>query len=129
MDQSLSCPDCKTDYATTDNYCRNCGMYVAALRTTAVTTMETRALDVVRPGLRAPVRRAATAMAIGAALQIGLGLASRYVAAQAAQKAARGALSVPAKGRGRGVSRREPIEDDTAIVSETLLVRRLWIRR
>ncbi len=135
-DVSERCPDCAATYATTDNYCRQCGMYVAALRPgLAMTTRtESLALEPVRPGLPAPVRRAATAVAVGAALQVGFGLATRYFAAQAANKGARAVVTAaPPKGRkGREVTNAErtPVADDRlAAVSETVVIRRVWIRR
>jgi hypothetical protein len=131
--EALVCPDCSATYALSDNYCRQCGMYLAAVRgTTTLTTRTEHALEPVRPGLPAPVRRAATAVAVGAALQVGLGLASRYIAAQAGQKAARAAItSAQPRGR-RAVARRdEPAGgsmDGVTAVSETVLIRRVWVR-
>lgn len=133
--RALPCPDCAADYDSGDNYCRKCGMYLAALGGGALATMNgsTRALETVRPGLPAPMRRAATAVALGAALQVGVGLAAKYFAAQGASKAAATALATQPK---RGKEQRPPRyeEDDdplanVAAVSETVVVRRVWIRR
>jgi hypothetical protein len=133
--EALACPDCSATYALSDNYCRQCGMYLAAVRgTTTLATRAEHSLEPARPGLPAPVRRAATAVAVGAALQVGLGLASRYIAAQAGQKAARAvASSAQARGRGRrAVAKRdEPAAgalDGVTAVSETVLIRRVWVR-
>ena len=131
-DTGLDCPDCNGAYAASDNYCRQCGMYVAALRTgTALAPRPSYAVETVRAGLPAPVRKAATAVAIGAALQVGLGLASRYFAAQAGQKAARAAMAAPqSRGKkGKELARRdEGPPEGIAALSETVLIRRVWIR-
>ncbi len=142
MDEpTLICPDCQADYEFVDNYCRHCGMYLGAVRpqsaltrTGAVIQRETTPLPVYRrerAPLPAPVKRAATAVAVGAALQVGLGLASRYLAAQAGQKVARAALVPAPRGREpRALAARESgLPADIAAVSETVVVRRVWIRR
>ena len=129
------CPDCTASFDPADNYCRQCGMYLVAVRpTTAITARETMDLEPLRPGLPAPVRKVATAIAVGAALQVGLGLAGRYLAAQGTQKAARAALASAPRTRRGAVTRREdpaaldPLAD-AAAMSETVIVRRVWIRR
>lgn len=136
--RQLICPDCRTAYAAEDNYCRQCGMYLAALReTTAVAEVPRYALDRPRAQLPAPVRRAVTAVAIGAALQVGVSLAGRYLAAQAAKSAVNAAVRSPKPVRvTRGRRAPAPVEapaasplDDAAAVSETLVYRRVWIRR
>jgi len=133
--ETLACPDCTTDYALGDNYCRKCGMFLAALRDLPVVATQPESpalLPRQRAGLPAPVRKAATALAIGTALQIGAGIAGKYLATQSARQAVNGARSrrhspvevVPA--------RVEPVADplaDTAELSETLMIRRVWIRR
>jgi predicted amidophosphoribosyltransferase len=139
MDQrQLTCPDCRAPYAAEDNYCRQCGMYLAALReTTAVAAAPRYALERQRAQLPAPVRRAVTAVAIGAALQVGVSLAGRYLAAQAAKSAVNAAVRSPKPAR-LSRSRQVPARtedaaasplDDAAAVSETLIYRRIWIRR
>lgn len=141
-DATFDCPDCTTPYAADDNYCRNCGMYVAALRPLPVVRMTQHAVAVEprqRAQLPAPVKRAVTAVAIGAALQVGVGLAGKYLAAQAGKKAVDVALAP----RGRKARRRrQPSQDDrqtsqpapdplanVAAVSETVMVQRTIIRR
>lgn len=136
-EEASSCPDCSALYDESDNYCRQCGMYLAALRpapTTAPVPLHgTRALEPVRPGLPAPVKKAAAAVALGTALQVGIGLAGRYLASQAARQATAAAVQGPrstrkvAKRPAQEV-RRDPL-DDAAAVSETLIIRRVWIRR
>ncbi len=81
------CPDCSASYTIEDNYCRKCGMFVAALRqmTTADAHPANRAIVAARPGLPAPVKKAATAVAIGTALQIGVSVAGKLLANQAAR--------------------------------------------
>lgn len=125
------CPDCGTRYESSDNYCRNCGMYLAALRPTlpiAIEPTETAVAEVQRPPLPAPVRRAATALAIGAAIQVGVGLAGRYLAGQAAREAAR-AATTPARRGAKAAPRRKDDELPLAAVTETVVVRRVWMRR
>jgi hypothetical protein len=132
------CPDCSAPFVTEDNYCRQCGMYLAALREMSVVKAEPAAPAPYRrerAGLPAPVKKAATALAIGTALQIGAGIATRYLANQAA----RGAISA-ATTKSTRRSKREPKPTTTtalvrdpmegaAAVSETVMIRRVWIRR
>jgi hypothetical protein len=135
-DAPLRCPDCQAAFDALDNYCRQCGMFLAAATGTATAlTAVTQRSGVPAPYRReraqlpAPVRRAATAVAVGAALQVGLGIASRLIAAQAGQKAAR-AVVTAAPGRAR---RRELVPQPEApgtveAVAETVIVRRVWVR-
>lgn len=109
-------------------------MYVAALReTTALTARPLQPIERYqreRAPLPAPVKKAVTAVAVGAAMQMGLSLASRYLAAQAAQKATRAAVSQPRGRRRIAADRHETgLPEDIAAVSETVVVRRVWIRR
>lgn len=132
---ALACPDCRLAYEASDNYCRNCGMFLATGRSLTVSGPSGIAEIPNRPGLPAPVRRAATAMAIGAALQIGVGLAGRYLVRQAARQA----ITAPVKRSRR--ERREPLRspadrgraltvpDEVAAVQETVIVHRAWTRR
>ncbi len=141
-EEPRSCPDCNASYFVTDNYCRQCGMYVAALREMPLVRSEPAPparLERERAVLPAPVRKAATALAIGTALQIGVGLAGRYVASQAARQATRAAVNGV---NGAASSRRKPVRNETpsravttdpnrdaVAVSETVMIRRVWIRR
>ena len=111
-------------------------MYVAALHemplVKAAPADPPMRVDRERSSLPAPVKKAATALAIGTALQIGVNLAGRYLAGQATRQAANAV-------RPRAVSRRKPAAQqsrdlidpgqDTVSVSETVMVRRVWIRR
>lgn len=82
------------------------------------------------------MKKAATALAIGTALQIGANVAGRYLVHNAARSVARQAGSasrVRTSGR-RGKKTEEVGRDmdplhDAAAVSETVIVRRIWIRR
>ena len=88
-----------------------------------------------RAALPAPVKKAATALAIGTALQIGVGIAGKYVANQAARQAARAAVGstrkqAPAKSVEKAPALQPPDpRRETTAVSETVLIRRIWIRR
>lgn len=138
-EEAQTCPDCSASYLATDNYCRQCGMYVAAFRAMPLVKSEPAAPAKIareRTALPAPVRKAATALAIGTALQIGVGLAGRYVASQTARQVTKAAVSGVSGSRrkparngkpSRAVSN-DPIEDSVA-VSETVMIRRVWIRR
>lgn len=136
-EEILTCPDCAHPYDAADNYCRRCGMYVAAVREqVALAPRPLRPLERYqreRAPLPAPVKKAVTAVAVGAAMQVGLSLASRYLAGQAAQKAARAAVSgSPGARRGRAAVAQPShsgLPEDIAAVSETVIVRRMWIRR
>jgi hypothetical protein len=80
------------------------------------------------------VKRAATALAIGTALQIGVGLAGKYLAGQAAKSAVTAATTAKPVRRGsRDVTRpaeQRPSEPtETTAISETVLIRRVWVRR
>ena len=113
LPRMLDCPDCAEPYDATDNYCRNCGMFLRESRMPAPRPV--MALEPRRPALPAPVRRAATAIAIGTALKITANIVGRVLAQRAASKAA-----------GRAVARRPR---ESAVVSESLFVRRTWIQR
>ena len=110
-------------------------MYLVALGGGALATTghSSQALDVVRPGLPAPMRKAVTAVAIGAALQVGVGLAAKYFAAQGASRAASTALATQPRRKSRRPARYEDDDGDpmpdAAAISETVVVRRVWIRR
>ncbi len=133
-DETRLCPDCGAGYAAEDNYCRQCGMYVAALRTLPVPAAPpvARVVEPARPGLPAPVKKAAAAVAVGTALQVGLGLAGKYMARQAARQAV---SAVKPKARpartaaepARAVA--DPANGSPAAISETLIIRRVWVRR
>ncbi|MBI2765188.1 MAG: hypothetical protein HYX53_04660 [Chloroflexi bacterium] len=131
--ETQPCPDCRTEFEATDNYCRQCGMYLVALRPAvpARTAQASRALEPVRPGLPAPVKKAATALAIGTALQIGVGLAGRYLAGQAARQAgsaiASNVVRKPARSNGRRAVAND--DDQPVAISETVVIRRIWLRR
>lgn len=131
------CPDCATAFEAADNYCRKCGMYLAALRDLPVvrTAPEPPAPIVrERAQLPAPVKKAATALAIGTALQLGVNIAGRYLASQATRQAADALRPrAPAKKKDAVVNRDEqpaadPMEN-VAAISETVMIRRVWIRR
>jgi hypothetical protein len=149
----MSCPDCRAPYTASDNYCSQCGMYVAALRTVpvagtgpvALVTVNVKPAAVTRsrptlPALPVPVKRTATALAIGGALQIGLGVATRMMAGQTARRAAQHALVSAATNR-RTPARREapakpvdataiaPTDTGPTLVDELVVVRRVWMRR
>jgi len=130
-----TCPDCSAPYTPTDNYCRQCGMYVAALRTVATVPVNAHALQSLRPGLPAPVRKAAAAVAVGTALQIAVGLTGRYLARQAAKQAVASirpsrtpARRQPAKPVEQAPVVQDPM-DGAEAVSETLFIQRVWTRR
>ena len=131
-DETRLCPDCGAGYAPEDNYCRQCGMYVAALRTLPMAAPPAQhAVETVRPGLPAPVKKAATAIAVGTALQVGVGLAGKYMARQAAKQAL-GAVKPGRRGRKAEATPAAVVEDPAdgaAGVSEMLLIRRVWLRR
>lgn len=133
-EETLPCPDCGAAYTDIDNYCRQCGMYVAALREMPLVKTAPSAppmrLERERAALPAPVKKAATALAIGTALQIGVNLAGKYLAGQAGRQATNALRPKPARRVSRPESRAipDPMQDAIA-VSETVMVRRVWIRR
>ena len=127
-DATLACPDCRASYASADNYCRQCGMFLVGVEDRALTRVEPRALAEVRPGLPAPVKKMATAVVVGSALQIGLGLAGRYLASQGARKVARAAVTRPSKDR-KPQALAVQAEPPMTAVSETVVIRRVWLRR
>ena len=91
---------------------------------------EMRLVVTSRPGMPAPMRKAATALAIGTALQVGVTLAGKYLASQAARGASEAVQSAQPPAR-RRVERRQPDPEieRAAAVSETVIIRREWIRR
>ncbi len=132
-----SCPDCGATFEVADNYCRQCGMYVAALRSVATVQPHSLALEPSRTGLPAPVRKAATAVAVGTALQLAVGLTGKYLARQAAKQAVAGVRATRPSPRRRPTEKpngnkpavvQDPMEGTTA-VSETLIIQRVWMRR
>lgn len=144
MAQTLpKCPDCQNGYQPDDNYCRQCGMYLAALRDTAIVAAPPTPLPMRQPrqraALPAPVKKAATAMAVGTALQIGVSLTGKYLARQAGKQA----MNAVARPRGKAAQKPHPAREVTATlpqpavdpfpfagaVSETVVVRRVWIRK
>lgn len=89
-----------------------------------------------RAGLPAPVAKAAVAVAAGAALQVGIGVVGKYLAYRAANGAARSvgtrALRAASKDkRDTRPAKQSPDApfDNVAAVTETLIIRRTWIRR
>lgn len=114
-------------------------MYLAALRDTAIVAAQTTLpvpAERPRSSLPAPIKKAATAMAVGTALQIGVSLTGKYLARQAGKQAVNAVRPRPAK--------RAPRENQTVVpqpaqqfdphpfaaaVSETVVIRRVWIRR
>ena len=113
LPRMLDCPDCAEPYDATDNYCRNCGMFLRESRMPAPRPV--MALEPRRPALPTPVRRAATAIAIGTALKITANIVGKLLAQRAANKA------------GSHAAARRPRE--STVVSESLFVRRTWIQR
>jgi hypothetical protein len=112
-------------------------MYVAALRTVATIPPSSLALEPARTGLPAPVRKAATAVAVGTALQLAVGLTGKYLARQAAKQAVSGVRASRPTPRKRALAKTseakpavvdDPMDGVTA-VSETLLIQRVWMRR
>lgn len=131
-DASESCPDCATAVATADNYCRNCGMYLTAMRAPLPMVRPLAPVEAYRPraSMPAPVRKAATALAIGAAVQIGLGLTTRYLMKSATQRAVGTALGVARKGAGpKALAKHSDAGGAIEAVSETVVVRRVWMKR
>jgi hypothetical protein len=132
-----ACPDCGVAFEPADNYCRQCGMYLAALRAVATIQPQPLALEPARPGVPAPVKKAATALAVGTALQVAVGLTGKYLARQAARQAVSSVRPArPAPKRAvvtkqppqKPVVVEDPMEGVTS-VSETLLIQRVWTRR
>ena len=110
----LSCPECAEPYEATDNYCRHCGMFLRDQRLPV--PRPPLALEPRRPALPTPVRRAATAIAIGTALKITANIVGKLLAQRVAAN----------KASGRAVARRPR---ESTVVSESLFVRRTWIQR
>ncbi len=106
-------------------------MFLAATRDVAVVEPGLPATRPRAPALPAPVKRAVTAVAVGAAVQVGMSLAGKYLLKQAAKQA----LTAPARtignGAGRKVRKTAPsgVPDDVVAVNETVVVHRAWFRR
>ena len=124
----LRCPDCDTPFAAGDHYCRCCGMYVAIERPLPATTTATRAIDLPRRQVPAPLKQAATAVAVGTALHLGASLAGRLLLRRAASAMV---SRRPAKKEKAALVPRDAKQptEPSAVVTETLLIRRIWIRR
>ena len=123
------CPDCESSVESGDNYCRNCGMFVAVERHLPVEQPVTRSIQQRATSLPTPVKRAAAAVAVGAVLQVGASLAGKYLLRQAAQslkpnlRSQKKSRNLPAK------AEVVPSEAPASVVSETLMIRRVWMRR
>jgi len=131
IDAPRTCPDCAASFEPADNYCRQCGMYLAALRDTAIiaaaATPPAR-IERQRAQLPAPVRKAATAVAIGTALQARQ--ATRQAVSAVRPKPGRREKVKPAAETAPVVQSATPDPyGDAAAVSETVMIRRVWIRR
>ncbi|HEU4759897.1 MAG TPA: zinc ribbon domain-containing protein [Dehalococcoidia bacterium] len=114
----MRCPKCGAYGALDDNFCRRCG----------ATTRNSR-LPVQRRG-QPPVvwRRAAPAVVRGAAL-VAAGVAAEWLLRTAARRALGLALP-PAHPKGRAlVTRRRSQPDGGVAVSETVVMRRVIVRR
>lgn len=136
------CPDCGVAFDEADNYCRNCGMYLAAAQ--ALTLAEgrepvparERGVQPWRPGLPSPAVRAAAAVAVGTALQVGLAIAVRALANGATREAAkpvapRRRSPLPARQPEPRAVERSP-QDPRGVLtelSETVILQRRWRRR
>ncbi|MGH2633214.1 MAG: hypothetical protein ACRDG3_07375 [Tepidiformaceae bacterium] len=137
------CPDCGSAFSLSDNYCRECGMFLAALRpaSPAMPLVKSQPplparVERQRASLPAPVKKAATALAIGTALQIGANVAGRYFIHNAARSVVKQAgqavrpETVQKRGKKAEQVHRSPDPlQNAAAVSETVIVRRVWIRR
>ena len=110
----FACPDCAEPHDATDNYCRNCGMFLRDHRLPVARPVAE--LEVRRPALPVPVRRAVTAIAIGTALKITANIVGRMLASRAATRPS-----------DRAVARRP--QRESTVVSESLFVRRTWTQR
>lgn len=133
------CPDCQADFEIEDNYCRACGMYLAAVRDTAIVAAPPALPARVprqRAALPAPVKKAATAMAVGTALQIGVSLTGKYLARQATKQAVNAVRPKASRAVARPAREVAPVREaaidpypHAGAVSETVVIRRVWIRR
>ena len=120
----MKCSNCDAYGAPNDNFCRRCGSAVHH-------SVRNLRLPVKRPASRPPAiwQQAAPAVARGAALIVA-GFAAEWLVRSAARKA----VSLPFGGarqapRGRALARRRGDQPDILAVSETILVRRLILRR
>lgn len=117
------CPECHALFAPDDNYCRSCGLFLGTRRLPTLVEARKPAPRTNGAGaLPAPVRRMATAVAVGAALQIGLGIAGRLWAWQTAARQAR-ALSAKGAPRPEFAERRR---DAPTVDYAELVVLRRW---
>ena len=137
-----TCPDCQASYTGADNYCRQCGMYLAALRDTAIIPAVS-ALPARPPRERAqlpaPVKKAVTAVAPRTARPEGTrrtpGELARAAPAVGAVRPSRARAEKPARKPSKEVTvpQQTAAEIDpypgAAAVSETVLIRRVWIRK
>ena len=132
---SSQCPDCEASVDAGDNYCRNCGMFVAVERQLPAERPSDRAVQTRSAGLPVPVKRAATAVAVGAALQVGASLAGKYLLRQAVQSlkpSPGGKNDKKAETKDRNLPAKTetlPADSPATVVSETFMIRRVWMRR
>lgn len=134
MDNAIQvCSTCAAVGDEIDNYCRQCGKALTGSQLPARVDSNTAVTRRERTPLPTPVKRAVTAVAIGTALQIGTKLAGRYVAKQAGKSAVKALKSSNTRSKKAVEQADEPAAsapyEGAVAVSETLTVRRVWIRR
>jgi hypothetical protein len=119
MDQAR-CFDCGTELDLSDNYCRQCGTPARAARLPSVRTPQLPAMW--RPVV-SPAVKGAAVMAAGTVGQFLLRRAVRSVLGGATNRASGRTLAI------RRPRRDDGMIDDAQIITETVMMRRVRVRR
>jgi hypothetical protein len=110
------CPDCETALDADDNFCRRCGASVAAAR-----------LPALRPNMAATVWQPRVPRVVKGAAVMAAGTVGQYLVRRAITNVLGGGQRRPA----RAVRRRaeDGMVDEAQIITETVMMRRVRIRR
>ncbi len=120
----LLCGRCSALYDPEDNFCRKCGFPLHEVGVPAV--REGPYEPVVWQPTLAPVVKGAAVIAAGTLAEI---LLRRVVSRMLRPRGMVPFQSDSAKRAARVIDREEPVTDDTQVVSETLVLRRMRFRR
>ena len=117
MDQSY-CPDCGAEVDEADNFCRRCG---AAVRAARIPVVRNAQLPAVWRPVVSPAAKGAALMAAGTVGQ--------YLLRRVARSVLGGADRPPGTLSLRRTRDRDGMIDDAQIITETVMMRRVRVRR
>jgi hypothetical protein len=110
------CPDCDSVVDPDDNFCRRCGAAVAAAR-----------LPAVRPEMAATIWQPRVPRVVKGAAVMAMGTVGQYLVRRAITNVLTGGRPRPS--RAVRVQRDDGLVDEAQIITETVMMRRVRIRR